>query len=50
MKYVFTFESSTLLTESVCNLLQQEFHDIIVQHFKEGMYDEATIHNMRKEK
>lgn len=49
MKYVFTLESSTLLSEKDCDLLQKEFHDAMIKHFKEGMFDEGTIRNMRKE-
>ena len=49
MKYIFTVESSTILTENDCDLLQQEFHNMIIKHFKEGMFDEGTIRNMRKE-
>lgn len=50
MKYIFTVESSTLLSESECNLLQKEFHDMIIQHFKEGMFNEGIIRNIRREK
>lgn len=50
MKYIFTIESSTLLSENDCNLLQKEFYDAMIKHFKEGMFAEATIRNMRKEK
>lgn len=50
MKYVFTIESPTLLSEKDCDLLQKEFHDAMIKHFKEGMFDEGIIRNMRKEK
>lgn len=50
MKYVFTIESSTLLSEHDYDLLQKEFHDAMIRHFKEGMFDEGTIRNMKREK
>lgn len=50
MKYVFTIETPTLLSETDCNLLQQEFHDMIIKHFKEGMFETGVIRNMKKEK
>lgn len=50
MKYVFTFESSALISECECKLLQQEFHDMIIKHFEDGMFHEGVIRNMRKEK
>ena len=49
MKYIFIFESSTKLSEKDCNLLQKEFHDAIIKHFKEGMFDEGIIKNMKIE-
>ena len=49
MKYIFTLESSTLLSEKDLEILQKEFHDAIIKHFKEGMFDEGTIKNIRKE-
>ena len=50
MKYVFTFESSTILSEKNCDLLQKEFHDAMIKHFKEGMFKDEIIRNMKKEK
>lgn len=49
MKYIFTVESSTLLSENDCEVLRQEFHDMIIKHFKDGMFEEGIIRNIRKE-
>lgn len=49
MKYIFTLESSTKLSEKECELLQKEFHDAMIKHFKEGVFNEGTIKNMKIE-
>ena len=49
MKYIFTVESPTILSESQLDLLQEEFKSMIIKKFKEGLFETGTIRNARTE-
>lgn len=38
-----------MLSEKELEILQKEFHDAMIKHFKEGMFDEGTLRNIKVE-
>lgn len=43
IKYIFSIEVPNKLSEQDKDILQKEFNDNMIQHFKEGMFKEGTI-------